>query len=93
MSSSLLDLLHYLFDRLLIWVYCLNPARKIPNDALVQDLANGTYLSVNTVHFEVLVEPKMNLDLLDRVGPLVKVVLDLVDLAEATLTENRNLLK
>lgn len=93
MSSSLLDLLHNLFDRLLIWVNCLNPARKIPNDTLVQDLANGTYLSVNTVHFEVLVEPKMNLDLLDRVGPLVKVVLDLVDLAEATLTENRNLLK
>lgn len=60
---------------------------------LVSNLAEGSNLSVHRMLLEVLVEAQMNLDLLHSVLPLVQAVLNLVDFAKASFTDDLKLLE
>ena len=59
----------------------------IPDHILVLYLTDSHNFSVDTVLLEVLIDSQVYLDLLDGIHPLVKHVLHLVHLPEATFTK------
>lgn len=81
-----LDLLDRLLDDLFVWCHTLDPASVVSHDILVKNLADSQDFSVDAVLLEVVVDSKVDFDLLDGVDPLIESVLGLVDLSEAALS-------
>ncbi len=77
----------------LLLFQCLNPASIVSEYVLGVELSDGLNLSVYFVITEVLVVPKVQLDLLKSIHIVVQVMPDLDDSAETSLPQVSQILK
>jgi len=65
----------------------------ISNHVFVKYLADSNYFSVNTVLIEVLIDTKVDFDLLDSILSLIEDMLNFEYLSKSSLTQQTLLIK